>query len=211
MKDVLYLGSKSVSRQNLLKQAEIPFKILRHDSDECVVDTYLNFDDYVLAIAQEKMEHVILPDIATVQKETGKSEIFVLTADTLLISKFSRKVFGKPKDINDAKRMIRIQREEPVIIVTACVLEKKKYENDIWKTDIRKEWCVSVEAEFYIEEELLDDYFRKVPKSLHSAGAAIIEGYGCNFLKSFRGSYAAALGLPVFELRHALKKMGFWE
>ena len=73
-KHILYIGSQSPSRQNLLKQADIPYKVLSHDSDECVVMGDMSFDDYVLAIAREKMAHVQLPS----REEAGSDEIFVL-------------------------------------------------------------------------------------------------------------------------------------
>ena len=40
-------------------------------------------------------------------------------------------------------------------------------------------------------------------------GAGVIEGIGQAFLKNINGSYTAVIGLPLFELRQALKKIGF--
>jgi predicted house-cleaning NTP pyrophosphatase (Maf/HAM1 superfamily) len=42
-----------------------------------------------------------------------------------------------------------------------------------------------------------------------SCGAGRIEDFGENFLKSVNGSYTTILGLPMFELRRALKEIGF--
>ena len=204
MKHTLYIGSQSPSRQNLLKQADIPFKVLSHDSDECVVRGNSSFDDYVLAIAREKMVHVQLPT----REEAGTDEIFVLTADSLSMTQGTKEVLGKPEDRDDAVRMLRLHREQPTIVTTACVLEKKVWDGG-WKTEVKKEWCVSSNIEFIVDEEYIDSYLEKLPMALYACGAGIIEGYGHNFVKSITGSFSAVLGLPMYELRQVLRELEF--
>lgn len=206
MSHVLYLGSKSKSRQQLLRDADIPFVVLKQDSDECAVELEEEFDRYVLAIAQEKMKHVELPS-----PETTTKTIFVLTADSLAKGLTSGEIFGKPKDRADAKRMLRKHREEETLVTTACCLHLFTSEGSTWRYIDKREWCTSATLSFHIEEELLDTYFARVPLALHACGAAVIEGYGHNFLKRVNGSYAAILGLPLFELRQALNELGFWQ
>ena len=52
---ILYIASQSKSRHALLELAGIPYKVLQHISDECIVDVNLSFADYVLEIARSKM------------------------------------------------------------------------------------------------------------------------------------------------------------
>ena len=205
MKHTLYIGSQSPSRQKLLEQAGIPYKVLQHNSDECLVRGDLSFDDYVLAIAREKMAHVQLPS----REEAGSDEIFVLTADSLSMTQDSKEVLGKPDGVEDAKRMLRLHREQPTIVTTACCLEKKVWDGGAWKTDVKKEWCVSSTIEFIVQEDEIDGYLEKLPMALHACGAGIIEGYGHNFVKSITGSFSAVLGLPMYELRRVLRELGF--
>jgi len=44
---------------------------------------------------------------------------------------------------------------------------------------------------------------------MYCCGAGMVEGFGASFLKSINGSYSAVIGLPLFELRDALKKLDF--
>jgi septum formation protein len=208
-KDILYLGSKSKPRQKLVELAEIPFKVLEHESDECGIDLKQNFHDYVLEIAKHKMDHLILPEQPEVIDEQKQERIFVLTVDTLVQSCKSKEILPKPTDKDDAKRMLRILRNEEVEVVTGCCLDVKVWKNGEWRTETENHWTTSTLVEFCVDEELLNKYFEKMPHAMHACTAGIIEGYGANFLKSVKGSYTSVLGLPLYKLRQELKKMGF--
>jgi len=204
-KDILYLGSQSSARQKLLKQADIPFKVLAHSSDEKEPQEAPSFEAYVLSIAQSKIKALTLPTIS----EALNDYIFVLTADTLVRTMQTNKIMGKPKDLEDGKAMIRIIRKEPVIVTTGCCLEKMVYENGTWELAEFKHFTTSTEVEFCIDEASLDSYFTRTPMALYGCGASIIEDAGQAFLKSVKGSYTSILGLPLFELRQALHEIEF--
>lgn len=197
MKDILYLGSQSSSRQRLLREAQIPFKLASHGSDEALERGDDSFENYVLKIAQEKMRHVCIhePDAR-----------YILTADTLVHVVRSGRILGKPKDRDDAKNMLRAMRNEVVEVITGSCLRKQEGQKII----AQHAWTTGAFIEFSIGEEYLDTYFDKEPHVLSASGACIIDaGYGQSFFKSIRGSYTAVIGLPLFELRQELKKMGF--
>ena len=204
-KDVLYLGSKSRSRRELLQIAEIDHKILEHKSDECGIDIKHGFTNYVLSIAQEKMEHLDLPS----SQEINSDYIFVLTADTMAKSTKSNQILGKPKDKDDAIKMLKILCDETVDVVTGCCLEKKVWKNGKWELQAKEHWTTNAIVEFCVEPESLEKYFEKMPNALNACTGGIIEGFGSCFLKSVNGSYTTVLGLPLYEVRQKLKKMGF--
>jgi predicted house-cleaning NTP pyrophosphatase (Maf/HAM1 superfamily) len=56
---------------------------------------------------------------------------------------------------------------------------------------------------------MVDRYFEKTPFFLNISAGCAVEGFGQSFLKSVNGSYTGILGLPLFELRQALKTLGF--
>lgn len=204
MKNILYLGSKSESRQKLLDLAEIPYKVLGHTADECAVDLSHGFEDYVLDIAKHKMDHVTLPEV------TENQIAFVLTADTLVQTEKTKTILGKPENMQDAIRMVEISNKEPVKVTTACCLQKNKYTKGSWQIVDKRYWTTSAIIEFYIEEELIDKYFEKLPLALKGCGAEIVDNYGLNFLKSINGSFTTVMGLPLFELRQNLRDIGFF-
>jgi Nucleotide-binding protein implicated in inhibition of septum formation len=194
-KNILYLGSQSPSRQKLLKLAQIPFEVIQHTSDECGIAFTASFDEYVLAIAKHKMEHLKLP-------KTSKP-IFVLTADTLV--RVNGNMLGKPHDITDAKHMLSLLRNNTAELVTGCCLEQK----ECGKTLKKKHWTTPAQIEFSVPEEHVEDYFKQLPQALHACGAGIVEGFGLNYLKQLNGSFTSVLGLPLFELHEALKELKF--
>lgn len=198
---VLYLGSQSRSRQNLLTLAGINYKVIAHTSDECGISTTGSFNDYVLAIAQHKMEHLVLP-------APSEQSIIVLTADTLMRTAKTKQILGKPVDLNDAKAMLTLVSQEEIELATGCCLERKEF-NGSWKTIEKNHWVTPATFEFSIDKTELDIYFKKLPQALHACGAGIVEEFGLNFLKRVYGSFTTILGLPLFELRDALKKMNF--
>ncbi|MFA5075422.1 MAG: Maf family protein [Candidatus Babeliales bacterium] len=205
-KDILYLGSKSSSRRKLIELADIKYILLEHESDECGVDLEKSFSAYVLSIAKHKMEKLILPDTKNFK---NKDHIFVLTADTLVRTINSKHVLTKPENLFDAKRMLALLREEQAKIATACCIEKKILQNNIWITE-KQDCFVSFSiVDFCVPEDYVDLYFQKEPHALNAAGSAVIENYGLNFLKSINGSFTGILGLPLFEVRQVLQKLGF--
>ena len=206
--NILYLASQSQTRKKLLTLADIPFCTIAHKSSECGIDLTHSFEEYVLAIAKHKMEEVNLQDPTIDPQKTPT--IFVLTADTLIRTCASKQILGKPTDLEDAKRMLRIIQEESVDVATGCCLEKKSFVASAWKTIAHKYWVTAATCDFYVDEESLDLYFKKMPQALYGCGAGIVEDFGYNFLKSVNGSFTTILGLPLFELRMALKELGFW-
>ena len=205
MQNKLLLASQSKARQQLLDHAQIPYSIIQHNSNECPTTKTNDFYDLLQAIAEDKMKHLLLPE------GTKNKTIFVLTADTLVRTIKTKQILGKPKDIDDAKRMHAMFCREPVEVATACCLEKKVWENKGWETGNKKNWTTTTTIDFCVKEELLDLYFEKMPNALNACGGAIVEKFGLNFLRSINGSFSAVLGLPIYKLQQALVEIGFYE
>ncbi len=202
-KDILYLGSQSKPRQRLLDLSDISYKVLEHRSDECGVEFGKAFDEYVLSIAREKMEHLVYPDAYEGE------QFFVLTADTLARTAKGKQILTKPGSIQKAKEMLAMLRAEPAEVVTGCCLEKKEFKDGNWHVLDQNHWTTRSVIEFCIPEDSADWYYKKMPQAINACGGAMIESFGQNFLKSVQGSYTTILGLPLYELRQNLKNLGF--
>jgi septum formation protein len=200
---ILYFGSKSEPRRMLLEQSQIPFTVVSQNADESQCDWGLPLPQLVLSIALYKMQHVILPD--------GNREgdiCFVLTADTMSHDK-AGKIHGKPIDRADAIAKIKATREGSFLCTAFC-LDKKVWKNGKWETQERIADIVSAEFSFIIPDEWIDIYLEKVPY-LDVSGGIAVEIYGNQFLKTVHGSYSTIIGLPLFEVREALQKLGFYK
>jgi septum formation protein len=198
----LYFGSKSEPRRMLLEQSHIPFTVVSQNADESQCDWGLPLPQLVLSIALYKMQHVILPD------GTQEGDIsFVLTADTMSHDKMGT-IHGKPVDRDDAIAKIKATREGSFLCTAFC-LDKKVWCAGKWEIAERIADIVSAEFSFIIPDEWIDTYLEKVP-FLDVSGGIAVELYGNQFLKMVHGSYSTIIGLPLFELREALEKLGFY-
>jgi septum formation protein len=200
--NVLLLGSSSVSRQKILSETHIPFKVVSQNFDESLCDYTLPFVQLVMAITQYKMDYIVLPE----GKNNG-DVCFILTADTM--SQDSKGItHGKPIDRNDALQQIRLARNGTNVCTAFC-LDRRVWRNYQWDIDQRIHRYVSAQCVFDVPDEWLDTYIDN-SMALLASGAITIEEFGMQFLRSINGSYSAILGLPACELREALEKLNFF-
>ncbi len=206
-KNILYLASQSKSRQKLLKDANIPYKLIEQSADETVCDWTLPLKQLVEDIAVHKMNHIILP------KNAKENEIsYVLTADTLGIN-FEGKICGKPSDKNDAIQKIKSYRKGAQTGTAFC-LDKKIFKNGKWEIQERILKFASAKYIFDVPDDWIEKYFELSINAgisyMQLSGAVAIEEFGAQFLKNINGSYTAVVGLPMFELRESLSENGFF-
>ena len=200
-KNVLLLASQSDSRKALLEECKIPFKIIKQFADEAKCGTSLPIEQLVRQIALLKMDHVILP------KGKDGDVCFVLTADTLS-QDMNGNLHGKPVDRYDAIEKLKQLRKKSRTITAFC-LDKKFYKDGTWKTIERIEECVKADYIFVVPDEWIDTYLAE-SWGHKASGAIAIEYFGTQFTKTISGSYSTIRGLPMFELRIALEKIGFF-
>lgn len=200
--NTLYFGSKSAPRRMLLEQSQIPFIVVDQNADEAKCDWTLPLPQLVLSIALYKMQHVILPS-----GETEGQICFVLTADTMSHDK-TGKIHGKPIDKEDAISKIKAAREGSFLCTAFC-LDKKIWRDNKWEIEERIADIVSAEFLYYVPDEWIGYYLEYTPY-LDVSGAIAVETFGNQFLKTVHGSYSTIIGLPLFEVRQALDKLGFF-
>lgn len=199
------MGSQSQSRRQLLNSVGIEYHLLAHNSDEQIEQATSNFNDYVAAIAQAKMDSLVLPTTGDVEKDY----IFILTADTLIRTLDDQSILGKPRDSEHAYEMIAHLAKTPAEVVTGCCIKKMIKKESLWKVVEERCWATTTEVEFFIPENFRDYYFEHSPHALYACGAGIIEGVGQLFVRRVNGDYSSVLGLPLYELRQALSEMHF--
>src|SRR5579872_3249589 len=202
MSYILYLGSKSRSRQQLLNEAQIPFLLLDQTADESACDWTLPLEQLVMTISLFKMEHLLLP------KGKEGDILFLLTADTLS-QDVDGQIEGKPINHEDALRKIKKARNGTRLSTAFC-LDKREFKNGSWQRVARIHQAVHAQYEFIIPDEWIDEYLDK-SLGLSCSNAIAVETYGAQFLKEVHGSYSTIVGLPMFELREALAKLGFFK
>lgn len=171
---MLILASASPRRHELLLAAGIDHVVTPAHVAE-LQGFAESAEDFVIRLAVEK---------ATAVAAIG--EDVVLGADTAVC--VDDEVFGKPADIAEAERMIRVLSGRTHLVHTGiCLRSESRAITDIATTEV----------DFLpLSDSEVQEYTRS-GEGMDKAGAYGIQGRASRFVKSIRGSYHNVVGLPV--------------
>jgi septum formation protein len=123
----------------------------------------------------------------------------VIAADTVVLA--GGRLIGKPRNLNDAARMLKFISRRPQWIytgITVIDIDAKLTLTDYDKTKLYM--CP-------LNDIQIKRYFRKV-SPLGRAGAFDIQGMGGLFIDRIEGCFYNVVGLPLAKLANMLKKTG---
>ena len=186
----IILASQSPRRKQLLEWAEIPFEIIVEPTDESYPET-LPIDQVPVYIALHKAK-------AVQQKlnEHQKNNI-ILAADTVVV--LHNKIIGKPKDREDAIKILSALSGKEHKVITGVVLaEREKHISFADSTTVLFHELTKEQISFYV-----DKY-----KPYDKAGAyAIQEWIGVVGIKKVEGDFYNVMGLPVSRVVQELNEL----
>lgn len=181
----LVLASASPRRQELI--ALISQNVLCAPSGvEEIVPDNINAPDIPLCLAKQKAEAVALkyPDDVVIGCDTA-----VFLDDEML---------GKPKDKDDARRMISALSGKVHQVITGCAIFYKG--KTVGFSNV-------TEVEFFdLSGEEIENYIN-TSEPYDKAGGYGIQGYASLFVKGIKGDYFNVVGLPVAELNREIKRL----
>jgi septum formation protein len=184
----LILGSQSPRRKELLKWIYIPYKIVVSDIKE--ISNKKNVEELVMDLASQKAKDVFSKALPLYQNP------FVIGADTIVV--VDGEVLGKPKNREDARRMLHKLAGRSHTVLTGVTFKSK---------DIDLSFYDKTQVHFDLIEESLLDLYLDTEESLDKAGAYGIQGAALGFIKTIDGSYSNVVGLPVNLVLENLKKV----
>ncbi len=182
------LASASPRRVELLQELGLSFTVVPSGIDE----TYRSGETpsaHVRRISQAKATVVAVDN----------PEAWVLGADTIVA--IGGEVLGKPKDRDDARRMLRRLSGREHYVLTGFTIVRKSVSVLCRKT-VR-----STVVFRPIEEDELQWYIN-TDEPYDKAGGYAVQEKGGLFARRIRGSYSNVIGLPVSEVFEILKKIG---
>lgn len=191
----IILASKSPRRKELLSQVGYTYECVVSEKEENT--DAVQPSDVVKELSQQKAEDVC----AKIEKEGQMEEdCLVIGADTIVAK--DSEIFGKPKDTEDAKRMLSALQGREHSVWTGVTL--------IYLRDGKKKKKVFAEETkvhmYSMSEQEIEEYIRtKEPED--KAGAYAIQGYAAKFIKKIDGDYNNVVGLPVAKIYQELKKL----
>jgi len=173
----LILASASPRRAEILRTVGWPFEMLPVGIDEsrCAGEVAVA---YVERVARAKAEAAAL-------RAPGS---MILGADTVVV--IENEIFGKPRDDEDARRMLRLLGGRWHQVLTGVALVNGE-------TGSSKVAHEVTEVRFAQMSEDEINWYVATGEPRDKAGAYAIQGQGARFIKEIRGDYFNVVGLPV--------------
>lgn len=191
----LILASGSPRRKELLGWMNIPFEIIVSNIEE---------------ITDKVHPKEVAEDLATIkgqdvyQKLMQKNEHqfpFIISSDTIVT--LGEKIYGKPKNVQEAREMlIELEGKKHEVVTAVAFIYRDQQSGD------KKERAFSISTKVTFEKidrDLLENYLAS-GDSLDKAGSYGIQGQGLTFISSIEGSYSNVVGFPLTDFIHEFKK-----
>lgn len=187
MKQII-LASQSPRRKKLLEQIGLTIKMVPSNIDE-------------------KLNPRLKPKSQTEELSIEKAKIvaekypdsIIIAADTLVSLKGD--ILGKPKNMEDARRMIKKLQGKTHTVITGFTIYHKT---------IHKMVTESVETKVTfrrLKDAEIKNYLKK-EKPLDKAGGYGIQEAGILLLEEINGDFSNVVGLPLSKVIPTLKKFG---
>lgn len=187
MSKKVILASNSPRRRELLAGLDIDFEVRTIEG----IDEF-----YPPELEAEKVPEFIAREKAAAYKV--KDDELLITADTVVV--LDGKIYGKPHNEADAKRMLgELSGRTHHVVTGVCLTTTQKQRSFSVMTQVTFKALADEEIDYYVTRY----------KPLDKAGAYGIQewiGYiGC---KGLQGSYYNVMGFPVQRVYEELKEMG---
>ena len=183
----LVLASRSPRRAELLERLGLDFAIEPADIDESFVD-HLMPSDHAERLAREKAVYV----------GRRREDALVIGSDTIVVA--GRDVLGKPRDEEDAVRMLeRLSGSEHEVHTGVAVVNQGRVESAVERVRVRFRRFPRSFAEAYVA----------TGEPMDKAGAYGIQGYGSALVERIEGDYFAVMGLPVVRTLALFERLGW--
>ena len=186
----LILASASPRRQELLRIFGCPFTVRAADIDETMDPDKAPFDE-VARVSRQKAQAIA----------AGQDDV-IIAADTIVVC--CGKVLGKPRDAEDARRMLSLLSGRDHQVMTGCtVMRGSRAVTFTEVTDLHFRPLLPQEIRRYILSG----------EPMDKAGAYGIQGGAALFCQRMEGDYYNVMGLPLCRLGQVLRDMApeIWE
>jgi septum formation protein len=182
---MIILASASPRRHEILTQAGVDFKVIPSNFDESSLE-FTNIDDYSKALSYYKAKDVF----------KDHSNDTIIASDTIVV--INNEILGKPKNKEDAFRMLKsLQGRKHVVITSVCIMHKDKIDTFLSKSYVTFYKMSNDEINEYIETN----------EPMDKAGAYAIQGKAAKYIRSINGDYYTIVGLPIGKVIKSLKKL----
>ena len=188
----LVLASASPRRRDLLSAIGIHFQVVPANIDEGAADN------------ESPVAHVKRLALAKARRVSEKiPDRWVLGADTIVVK--DKQILGKPRDEQEAKRMLSMLSHATHTVYTGYALVHAR------RPEIEKiGYARSNVLIRRLAPEEIAAYVR-TGEPMDKAGAYAVQGIGAAIVERVSGSYTNVVGLPLCEVARDLKELGIFD
>jgi septum formation protein len=200
---VLVLASASPRRQDLLRNAGIPYTACPANVPESLHPGEMP-EEFALRLAREKAAEVW----GRLQNaDDSAPPRFVLGADTIVL--VDNAVLGKPENAEDAKRMLRLLSGRSHLVLTAvCLMGAEAATGNIEASFFEDTRSENTRVFFDpVSEKEIQGYVAH-GEPMDKAGAYAIQGIASKWIGKIEGDYSNVVGLPVRLVYQMLREHG---
>lgn len=185
------LASKSPRRKELLSMITTDFEVIVSASDESVNEE-LKPSEKVVEIAKQKAQDIF---------SSQEGDVVVLGSDTIVVTD-DDEILGKPKDYDDAVRMLMLLSNKTHKVMTGVSIISRK-EGKVEETN----FCdiANVHVKELSKEEI--DKWLETGNAWDKAGAYAIQQEFAVHIDKLDGNYATVMGLPIHAVYDELKRL----
>lgn len=188
----LVLASTSPRRRDLLTAIGLRFQIVPANIDEGVADN------------ESPVAHVKRLAVAKARQVSEKiPDSWVLGADTIVVK--DKQILGKPRDEQEAKRMLSMLSHATHTVYTGYALVHARHPEKVKIQYARS----SVRIRRLTAEEIAA--YVRTGEPMDKAGAYAVQGIGAAIVERVSGSYTNVVGLPLCEVAQDLKELGIFD
>ena len=182
----IILASKSPRRAEILKMIKVNFKVVPSKIIE-KINPIIDHNEVAVNISKAK---------AKIISHKYPNDI-IIGADTIVV--FNEKIFGKPKDINESKKMLKALSGNSHKVITGVTIMNKKL--GVLKT-------FSETTEVFVQKIPIKkiEYYINNFNTIDKAGSYGIQEWFSVWIKKINGCYYNVMGLPVSKVyRHLVE------
>lgn len=190
----LVLASASPRRAELLRAAGYVFKVHAVQMDERPQPGE-PAAEYVARLAAEKSA-LALAQLLSARERMEHDELLIIGADTAVV--LDREILGKPRDVQDGARMLRLLSGRAHEVLTGISVRSAT------------EALTAVEATTVSFTPLTEDevaWYAASTEGLDKAGAYAIQGLASRFISRIDGSYSSVVGLPISTVQRLIEQV----
>lgn len=195
MKTII-LASKSPRRLEILRKHGIEPIVIPSNAEESLPDK-IEMEAAVEMLAKQKAEAVYNEIMTNPEyaKLRNLDDALVIGSDTIV---YLDEIMGKPKDADDAFRMISKYRGTHHYVVTGMALIELKSGDISVLSDITTVYCKDM------SDEQIREYIEK-EQPYDKAGAYAIQGPFIEYIDHYDGDYENVMGFPFHRIADLVK------